>query len=255
MASGFRETFDLAAAGREGAVGRPRPVRLAHGPGRPALVCFPSFATSSGAQQYARMAAGERGLRDVWVLPAPGFVLGEPLPDTVAALARLHADDALRCAAGRPLALLGHSAGGWIAHAVAEHLQARGEPAAAVVLLDSYEPGHPLLPRVLEYLSATQAGPAAAEPPDEAELTAMGGYARLFGDWRPGPLDRPALLVRASEPLPGFPAARWQARWPGRPAAAVADTPGDHFTMIAAHAGAALAAVRDHLNQLEAEDT
>jgi acyl transferase domain-containing protein/thioesterase domain-containing protein len=249
VASGFRETFDAAAAGRDGAVPRPAPVRLARGPERPALICFPSFATSSGAQQYARLAAGERGVRDVWVLPAPGFVFGEPLPDTAATLARLHADDALRCADGRPFALIGHSAGGWIAHAVAEHLQERGEPAAAVVLLDSYEPGHPLLERVLEYLAATQAGPEAAEQPDDAALTAMGGYSRLFDSWRPGTLDRPALLVRASEPLPGFPPAHWQAHWPGRPEAAVADTPGDHFTMIAGHAAEALAAVRDHLGR------
>jgi acyl transferase domain-containing protein/thioesterase domain-containing protein len=249
MASGFRETFDAAAAGSDGAVPRPTPVRLARGPERPALICFPSFATPSGAQQYAKLAAGERGVRDVWVLPAPGFAFGEPLPDTPATLATLHAVDALRCADGQPFALVGHSAGGWIAHAVAEHLQERGEPAAAVVLLDSYVPGHPQLKRVLEYLAPAQAGPEAAEQPDDAALTAMGGYTRLFYSWRPGPLDRPALLVRSSEPLDGFPSVHWQAHWPGRPEAAVADTPGDHFTMIADHAAETLAAIRGHLGR------
>jgi thioesterase domain-containing protein len=253
-ASGFRETFDAAAAERPGAVPRPTPVRLAHGPEQPALICFPSFATRSGAHQYARLAADARGVQDVWVLPAPGFAPDEPLPDTIAALARLHAADVLRCADGRPFALLGHSAGGWLAHAVAEHLQERGDPAAAVVLLDSYEPGHPVIERVLQRLAATQTGPEAAEQSDDAALTAMGGYARLFEPWRPGPLQRPALLVRAGEPLPGFPAEHWQTRWPGRPEPVVVDVPGDHFSMTADHAPGTLAAVREQLSRCGTQD-
>ncbi|MFF8596797.1 type I polyketide synthase [Streptomyces sp. NPDC015220] len=246
-AARFRETFD--AAEQPGAVRRPAPVRLAHGAGEPVLICFPSFAGRSGAHQYARLAAGARGERDVWVLSAPGFGPDEPLPADVEALALLHAEDAERCADGRPFVLLGHSAGGWIAHAVAERLQARGVRPAAVVLVDSYEPGSPVLRHVQDHLAAAPAGEPEGAGWDDTVLTAMGGYARLFAAWRPRGLGCPTLLVRAAEPLPGFPASDWQARWPGLGGAApvVVDVPGDHFTVTTEHATTTLDAVRDHL--------
>jgi pimeloyl-ACP methyl ester carboxylesterase len=214
------------------------------------LICFPSFATRSGAHQYARLAADARGEQEVWVLPAPGFRAGEPLPATVEALTLLHAADVLRCADGRPFALLGHSAGGWIAHSVAERLRQQGSPVAAVVLVDSYEPGHPVLRHIQAHLaaaSATSAGEPGATDWDDSVLTALGGYARLFDLWRPGHLDGPTLLVRATDPLPGFPTADWRSRWPGSPAPDVLDVPGNHFTMTAEHAPGTLAAVRAHL--------
>ncbi|WP_431782001.1 type I polyketide synthase [Streptomyces chumphonensis] len=249
-AARFRETFDATAATRTGAVRRPAPVRLARGPGGPVLICFPSFASRSGAHQYARLAAGARGERDLWVLPAPGFTAGERLPVDVEALVRLHAGDVERCADGRPFVLLGHSAGGWIAHAVAERLRAGGVTASGVALLDTYPPGSPVLDRIQEHLSRPPAedaegGVPAAEPGrDDAVLTAMAGYGRLFASWRPGGPGCPTLLVRASEPLPGFPARGWRASWPGEPEPAVVDVPGDHFTMTAEHAATTLDAVR-----------
>ncbi|SEQ90816.1 Acyl transferase domain-containing protein [Streptomyces sp. yr375] len=253
-AARFRETFDVADV-EAGTVRRPAPVRLTRGGDGPALVCFPSFAGKSGAHQYARLAAGARGVQDVWVLPAPGFVAGEALPADLDALVRLHADDVERCTDGAPFALLGHSAGGWLASAVAAELVRRGGRPAALVLLDSYAPGSPVLPRIGQYIgrSLTDAPTdGAAVLLDDTVLTAMGGYGRVFAGWQPAGLDLPALQVRASEPVPepGFPESGWQARWPAEPAPVEADAPGDHFTMITEHAATTLDAVRAHLTSL-----
>ncbi|WUV15625.1 acyltransferase domain-containing protein [Streptomyces sp. NBC_01485] len=250
----FRETFDAKDV-EAGTVRRPAPVRLTSGGDGPALVCFPSFAGKSGGHQYARLAAGARGDQDVWVLPAPGFVAGEPLPADLDALVGLHADDVERCTDGAPFALLGHSAGGWLAHAVAVELVRRGARPAALVLLDSYAPGSPVLPHIGDYIGRSMAeSPAegAAALLDDTVLTAMGGIARVFAGWRPAGLDVPALQVRATEalPEPGFPESGWQARWPGRPAPDEVDVPGDHFTMITEHAGTTLDAVRTRLSSL-----
>ncbi|MFJ9153083.1 type I polyketide synthase [Streptomyces sp. NPDC102270] len=254
-AARFRETFDAQDVAA-GGVRRPAPVRLTRGGDGPALVCFPSFAGRSGAHQYARLAAGARGERDVWVLSAPGFVAGEPLPADLAALLRLHADDVERCVDGStPFALLGHSAGGWLANAVAVELVRRGLRPAAMVLLDSYAPGSPVLPRIGEYIGRSMSeSPAegAAALLDDTVLTAMGGIARVFAGWHPADLGVPALQVRATEPLaePGFPDSGWQAHWPALPAPVEVDVPGDHFTMITEHAATTLDAVRTHLASL-----
>ncbi|WSQ13148.1 acyltransferase domain-containing protein [Streptomyces sp. NBC_01231] len=251
-AARFRETFDAADVAA-GTVRRPAPVRLARGGDGPALVCFPSFAGKSGAHQYARLATGVRGEQDVWVLPAPGFVAGEPLPADLDALVRLHADDIERCTGGTPFALLGHSAGGWLANAVGAELVRRGRRPAALVLLDSYAPGSPVLPHIGQYIgrSLTEApADGAAALLDDTALTAMGGFGRVFAGWVPADLDVPSLQVRATErvPEPGFPESGWQAHWPGLPAPVEVDVPGDHFTMIVDHAGTTLDAVRAHLS-------
>nr|WP_239157694.1 type I polyketide synthase [Streptomyces sp. SID13726] len=253
-AARFRETFSTADVAA-GTVRRPAPVRLARGDSGPALLCFPSFAGKSGAHQYARLAAGARGRQDLWVLPAPGFVAGEPIPSDLDALVRLHADDVEQCTDdSAPFALLGHSAGGWLANVVAEELVRRGRRRpTAVVLLDSYAPGSPVLPYVGQYIGRSLAeapGEGAAALMDDIALTAMGGYGLIFAGRRPADLDVPVLQIRATEPLrePGFPDSDWQARWPALPSPTEVDVPGDHFTMITEHAGTTLDAVRAHLS-------
>ncbi|WTG93941.1 alpha/beta fold hydrolase [Kitasatospora sp. NBC_01560] len=242
-ASRFRETFDAPPAPAV----RPAPVRLAQGPAAPRFFCFPSFATKSGAHQYARLAAAARGRHELWALPAPGFGAGEPLPADLDALVRLHAEDVERLAAGEPFALLGHSAGGWIAHAVAAHLEKLGNPPAALVLLDSYRPGSATLPRIQAEIARqlTDGRLAPDQLLDDTSLTATGGYGRLFEAWEPQPLATPTLQLRAARPLPGFPAAGWQADWPVPHTEA--EVAGDHFTMTGEHGPATLRAVLDHL--------
>ncbi|MFT2016786.1 type I polyketide synthase [Streptomyces sp. 796.1] len=245
-AARFRETFRRS----DELTRRAAPVRLAHGPAGPRLVCFPSFAGKSGAHQYARLASAARGSRDLWAVPAPGFVDGEALPADLDALLDLHVADVQRIADGGPFALLGHSAGGWVAHAVAERLEAVGVPPVSVVLVDSYPPGSPVLPHIQAVLGAGLAagggglGPAGAVL-DDVCLTAMGGYGTLFADWKPGPVAAPVLQARAATPLPGFPTADWQPAWPTEHTELALS--GDHFTVLGAHADTTWRAIGDHL--------
>ncbi|MER6300741.1 beta-ketoacyl synthase N-terminal-like domain-containing protein, partial [Kitasatospora sp. NPDC001539] len=242
-AARFRDTFDAPPAPSE----RPAPVRLTSGAAEPRLFCFPSFASRSGAHQYARLAAAAGGRHELWALPAPGFTAGERLPADLHALALLHAEDVERLAAGRPFVLLGHSAGGWIAHAVAALLEERGVHPASVVLLDSYRPGSAVLSLIQAEIAAqvTSGQLGAAGPLDDVCLTAMGGYARLFEAWQPQPLATPTLHLRAARPLPGFPATGWQSDWPLPHTGA--EVPGDHFTMTGEHAATTVRAVLDRL--------
>jgi type I polyketide synthase AVES len=245
-ASRFRETFSSPFELTD----RPVPVRLAHGPSQPRFFCFPSFAGRSGAHQYARLASAVLGRHDLWALPAPGFVAGERLPDDLDALVRLHAEDVERCAETEPFAIVGHSAGGWIAHAVTTQLEKLGIFPLLLVLLDSYRPGSDMLPRIQAEIGRklTAAAPASSSAGDQWDdtcLTAMGGYARLFETWQPRRLVTPTFQVRAAEPLPGFPAAGWQASWPV--SHTEIEVPGDHFTMTGEHSCSTMQAVQDCL--------
>ncbi|MEV6975262.1 beta-ketoacyl synthase N-terminal-like domain-containing protein [Kitasatospora sp. NPDC093806] len=245
----FRDTFHAGALPEPSA--RPAPVRLTRGPATgpavPRIFSFPSFASRSGAHQYARLAAALSGRHELWALPAPGFSPGERLPADLDALVRLHAEDVRRLAAGQPFALLGHSAGGWIAHAVAARLEELGVHPASVVLLDSYRPGSAILPLVQAEIAGqlTSGRIPAGALLDDVCLTAMGGYARLFEVWQPQPLATPTLHLRAARPLPGFPATDWQAAWPVPHTGA--EVPGDHFTMTGEHSPTTVRAVLDLL--------
>ncbi|MFF8811416.1 type I polyketide synthase [Streptomyces pactum] len=250
-ASEFRPAFGADEATAADPPAAPAPVRLSRGPQGPALHCFPSFAGRSSARQYARLAAAVHRRRDLWALPAPGFAAGERLPADTAALVRLHARQVLRQAGDRPFAILGHSSGGWIAHAVAAWLEQRGTPAAGLVLLDSYWPGSTVLPRIHAAIAGQLTGArgdapgAADERWDDLALTAMGGYDRLFEPWEPEAIATPTLLVRATDPLPGYPAEDWRASW--RLDHTAVDVPGNHFTVIREHSAPTMRAVTDWL--------
>jgi thioesterase domain-containing protein/NADP-dependent 3-hydroxy acid dehydrogenase YdfG/acyl carrier protein len=218
-------------------------VRLAGGPDGPVLLCLPPIIGVSGPHQYARFAAALRGRRNVLALPHPGFRAGEPVAEDPRALARAHAETALRLAGGAPFALAGYSSGGFVAHAVAEHLESQGAAPAAVILLDSYPPDETellerLIPAVIRGMRDRRERMLGGE--DDSWLTAMGRY--MSFDWTPSAVSAPTLLVRSSRPLPGLPEdAPWQATW--KFPHATADVPGDHFTMMEAHAGASALSV------------
>ncbi|ONK15526.1 type I polyketide synthase [Streptomyces sp. MP131-18] len=238
--SRFRPAFDDAPGDAAG-------VRLAGGDEGPLLLCLPPVIGISGPHQYARFAAALRGRRTVVALPHPGFRTGEPVAATARALARAHAATALRLAAGAPFVVVGYSSGGFVAHAVAEELQAAGTAPAGVVLLDSYPPDETqllerLIPAVVRGIQDRKDRMLGGE--DDAWLTAMGRY--MGFDWTPSPVAAPTLLVRSGEPLPGLPENEpWRATWK-HPHDAV-DVPGDHFTMMEEHAAAAAAAVEEWL--------
>ncbi|MEV2278003.1 type I polyketide synthase [Nocardiopsis sp. NPDC049922] len=208
------------------------------------LVCLPSIVLASGPQEFARFAAGVRGLREVAVVPHPGFREGEPLPGTLKAVLAAQADAVARCAAGRPFVVVSRSSGGPVAHAVAELLEERGVHPAAVALLD---PPHPDDEAVLPTTEAQmlQRGGALGIV-DGARLTAMGRYMRLFAEVRPGRIEAPSVVLRPEDtitdrdgaPIPPF---SWE------PPHERITVPGDHFTMLEEHADIVARVLHDWL--------
>ncbi|CAL9654801.1 Narbonolide_10-deoxymethynolide synthase PikA1, modules 1 and 2 [Streptomyces sp. enrichment culture] len=237
-AAGLRPTFTAPAD----LPSLPEAIRLSAGGAAAPLVCFSSYVALAGVHQYARFASRFRGRRDVWALPTQGFGAGEPLPATFDAVADLHADAVHRTVGDTPAVLLGSSSGGVLALAAARRLQERGAAPAAVVLLDTYMPraDSPFLRFSQQMLSGMFERESMFAHMDTDRLTAMSWYVALVGEWEPGPLDCPVLLVRSSEPpvppAPGeeLPAHEWQTSWDR--AHTVLDVPGDHFTMMEAHA-------------------
>ncbi|MCX4966817.1 type I polyketide synthase [Streptomyces sp. NBC_00654] len=239
IAGRLRPVFD-----RTGAPGAAHaPVVLATGGTAARLVCSPALSALSGPQEYARLGAGLRGLRPVSAVRHPGFEPREALPATLDAFVTAQAAAVRAAAPDGPPVLLGRSAGGWVAHAVAERLESEGAAPAAVVLLDTYPPGHGDRGRALSAMTSDmlrRAAEFAAAEPDR--LTAMAGYFELFGDWKPAPLACPTLYVRARDLLPGTgPAPDWSL-----PHAEVT-VPGDHFTMLEEHARTTALAIHQWL--------
>ncbi|MEY9969559.1 acyl transferase domain-containing protein/thioesterase domain-containing protein/acyl carrier protein [Streptacidiphilus sp. MAP12-16] len=264
-ASRFRPSFDTAEATRQSM----DLIRLSEGPEGPALICLPSLLAISGPHQYARLAAAFRGRRAVSALPLPGFVDGEPLPATAEAILELGAQAVLRATGGGPFVLLGHSTGGLLAQSTAARLEELGASPSGVVLVDTYPfdgdgRAEDLLPVLAGAMLARE---GAYVPMDDARLTAMGGYIRLFADREPAEIAAPTLLVRATEPLtapghgvggaaPEASGAResWpqasgpQSSWPLEHT--TLDGRGDHFTVMEEHAAETAALIEGWLREV-----
>ncbi|TXS72641.1 alpha/beta fold hydrolase, partial [Streptomyces sp. me109] len=237
-AAGLRPTF---ASPRE-LPAATEPIRLSKGERATPFVCFSSYVALAGVHQYARFASAFRGERDVWALPTQGFGTGEALPASFDAVAALQAEAVTRTVGEGPVVLVGSSSGGILALAAARHLQEQGRPPAAVVLLDTYMPraDSPFLKFSQQMLGGMFDRESMFAHMDTDRLTAMSWYISLIGEWEPGPLDSPVVLVRSSEPPvpadPDGPLRReeWQASW--ERAHTTIDVPGNHFTMMETHA-------------------
>ncbi|WP_432140034.1 type I polyketide synthase, partial [Streptomyces sp. bgisy154] len=220
----------------------PGAIRLSAGDSAAPLVCFSSYVALAGVHQYARFASAFRGRRDVWALPTQGFGTAEALPATFDAVADLHADAVHRTVGDTPAVLLGSSSGGVLALSTARRMQERGAAPAAVVLLDTYMPraDSPFLRFSQQMLGGMFDRESMFAHMDSDRLTAMSWYVAMIGEWEPGPLDCPVLLVRSTEPpVPAEPGEEmrpeeWQTSWDR--AHTVLDVPGNHFTMMEDHA-------------------
>ncbi|MGC4807694.1 SDR family NAD(P)-dependent oxidoreductase [Micromonospora sp. DT233] len=221
------------------------PVRLSSGDGIP-LVCLSSYVARGGVHEYVRFAAPWRGERTVWALPNPGFAPGQPLPADASAVVDVQSALVRRCVGDGPYILVGASSGGVLAHDVAARLAAAGDPPAALVLIDTYPPttvDSPLNPFRDALVEGMYARQDALARMDHARLTAMSWYFDLFEGWRATPSPVPTLLVRAASPLPSVAdGAPWRTSWPA--ADTTVDVPGDHFTILEAHADTTVGAVR-----------
>jgi malonyl CoA-acyl carrier protein transacylase/thioesterase domain-containing protein/acyl carrier protein len=240
-AARLREAFD----GSGPPDGVPDPLRLAEGSQAPALVCVTPYFVSVGAYQYARLAAPFRGRRPVWVLCHPGFAAGEPVPASMEALTRLHAQTALQCAAGAPIVLFGHSSGGWAAHAVAVGLEQAGSPAAGVIMADSFNWASRLNSGFFDLWMSQYARSQQAPGVTAEQLVAEGRYKRLFDEWDAPSITAPTVLLRPAQSLADA-LGSTSIGAPEHVAATIA-VPGDHFTMLQEHAGATAAAIESWL--------
>ncbi|WP_410658218.1 SDR family NAD(P)-dependent oxidoreductase [Amycolatopsis sp. lyj-112] len=236
QASRYRPAFTVDTAEEQNL----QAVRLAKGPGGPELVCVPSLLAGSGPHEYARFAASFRDVQDVSVVPVPGFGPGQPLPDSVEAVLRAQADAILREDRG-PVALVAHSSGGPLAHALATYLEQAGAAPRALVLIDVYPQDQHALDGIRDRLTD-----GVAQALDDTRLTAMGAYLRLFAEQVPVETGVPTLLVRASEPLEAWrDRTEWRSGW-ALPHDTV-DVAGDHFTMLEEHAATTAEAIRTWL--------
>jgi polyketide synthase 7 len=210
------------------------PIILARGQEKPQLICFSSFFLPAGPTVYARFTANMRARRTIWVLPHSGFNDQEALRQDFDEFIATRAKHALSCANGAPFVLVGHSAGGWIAVKVAEHLASIGQSAAGVVLLDTLEIDQ-ISPAMIKMIRKNTVERASCLGGiSDSAMTAMTWYTEfLLPERFQLPFSfpsSPTLLVRATEPAPEFAGYEWRTRW-GR-ATDVVDVTGDHNSIL-----------------------
>ncbi|AXK34849.1 alpha/beta fold hydrolase [Streptomyces armeniacus] len=197
-ASKFRPSFSSLAELGETAGS----IVVSEGAADPAVVCVPSFLAGSGPHQFALLASEFAPRLPVSALVLPGFGKGQPLPASWQVAVEAMAQAALKAAAGRPLALVGHSVGGLMAQAVTERLESHGHRVEGVVMIDTYDIDDA---GEREALFVWAMGEILHRDPtglvvNDDNLMAMGAYLRLYEEWAPGPVAAPTLAVRATDP-------------------------------------------------------
>ncbi|MER7056633.1 SDR family NAD(P)-dependent oxidoreductase [Streptomyces sp. NPDC000351] len=224
---------------------------LARGAAAPALVCIPSFLAGSGPHQFARLARELGGERQVSALRLPGMRAGEDLPATwEAAIESLAAAVAPELERG-PVALIGYSAGGAVAHAVARRIEDDGAELAGLAMIDTYSPDEhePTRRALTDALGQILSRDNALTPVDDHSLVSMGGYVRIYPERGAERIAAPTLNLRATVTLSGFgdvdPVPDWQHRGPAEYIEA------DHFSIIEDQAAKTAARLGHWLDSLK----
>jgi thioesterase domain-containing protein len=212
------------------------------------LFCIPSLVATGGVHEFARLAKGFGGTRQLVAVPVPGFGLGETLPSTLDAAAAAQAGAIIRHAEGRRFAIVGYSTGGLLAHAVACQCASEHAVPSAVVLIDSYtiETMGTITGPVFDRMLASDGpGPAITEE----TLLAMGTYLGMLSRWTPPAAVAPTLLLKAGRPLRGVVGgdADWKATWTARHEAVTISA--THLSALEDDVSATVAAIEDWLRR------
>lgn len=234
----------------EAAARHPAVQLLARGAAAPTLICLPSFLAGSGPHQFARLARELGGERQVGALRLPGTRPGDDLPATwAAAIESLAATVASELERG-PVALVGYSIGGALAHAVARRIEDDGGEVTGVAMIDTYSPEDHELNRLVltDALGQILSRDNALTPVDDHGLVAMGGYVRMYPERKAESIAAPTLNLRATVTLGSFgdvdPVPDWQHRGPVRWVEA------NHFSIIEEKAAETAAHLRRWLGSL-----
>nr|WP_221466939.1 type I polyketide synthase [Streptosporangium album] len=228
----------------------PRPVTLAEGPGGPRLICVSSSTVGAGVHQYARLAARFRGVRHVSAVPLLGYAPGESLPATGDTALAILTESILRAAAGEPYVLVGHSAGGNLAHDAAGVLQHAENPPVALVMMDSFDArtvgdSHALTGQVMAQLLLTE---AALGDFTSNELSAMAHWHAIASGLKAGDMTVPVLFMQCTEPFaPAEPGADYWRSTPFDPSHAVRTVAANHFSMLTDQVGETARIIEDWL--------
>ncbi|MBF6205282.1 SDR family NAD(P)-dependent oxidoreductase [Streptomyces gardneri] len=230
---------------------RPTLIPLSRGTSRPALICVPSFVVGTGPHQFGRLARELGADRTIAALRLPGTQPGEPLPGSWDALLDCLAMAVAEVGDRQPIVLVGYSAGGVIAQALAHRLERSGRGPAGVILLDSYSPddaehNHRVLASAVG--SVLDLDHEVTEIGDHG-LVAMAKYAQIFDERQPVSITAPTFDLRASTPLPGLDdIAELAPAW--LHAGKTVEIEADHFSIIGAASSAAADEIRHWLAEL-----
>ncbi|KIG15387.1 Malonyl CoA-acyl carrier protein transacylase [Enhygromyxa salina] len=227
------------------------PVSLTSGRGAPPFVqtyCIPSIAVPSTPLQYMRIAPELSRRALVWSVRNPGYDINQEIADSRDVFMDHHTATLARCDGELPIALVGYSAGGWVAANLARHLEDLGRPASALILLDS--PGPATAPSPLPFIFRTIEhflGGNSLHSEDDLiyQITSMNRAFQLYKVWSPAPIETPTLYVYAEGGIPlqdgladeEIPRTQPELNWaPFIKDMTIRSVPHDHFEMIAEQA-------------------
>ncbi|WSY61991.1 alpha/beta fold hydrolase [Nocardia sp. NBC_00881] len=185
--------------------GTERSLRSDRAPVGPSLICVPSFMVGTGPHMFGRLARELGADYPITVLRLPGTRSGELLPRSWEGLLDCLAAIVEEAGDSRPVVLVGYSAGGAIAQALAHRLEKNGHGPAAVILLDPYSPDDAEQRRrvfVSAMGSLLDLGDEMTEIGDHG-LVAMAKYMQIFDERQPASIVAPMLSLSAATPLPG----------------------------------------------------